>query len=109
MGIDRKVLMEKLNGMQKAERVKMRFAKAEGLLEAMQVVKEAPDMDGSAGPGWVNALLETPADGEAVLCVKQRKDGVKGLAIGHCFEGKWVVMGGCAVVAWMPLPDMPEE
>ena len=32
MGIDRKVLMEKLNGMQKAERVKMRFAKAEGLL-----------------------------------------------------------------------------
>ena len=109
MGINKKELLEKLNGMQKSTRAMMRFAQAQGVLDAIKAVQDAPEVESGMAPRWVDALLETPADGEAVLCVKQRKDGVRGLAIGHCFEGKWVVMGGCNVVAWMPLPEMPEE
>lgn len=64
---------------------------------------------------WKDATdrANCPDSDRDVICVKQRKDGTKSLAIGrYCkefdFNGGWCVSGSVKVVYWMELPKLPD-
>lgn len=73
---------------------------------------------------WIRPSDQLPANGEAVLAVKQLRNGTKDICIARCIHDYkymdvvtkeyrtgpyWACGGNNNIILWMPMPKIPEE